>query len=231
LDNGNTLISTQHIGIEEFLADYQGMSLAPSRGSDFKLKGDFSFRAAPKNGDVLADSFAIEILVHATFPNSLPEVREVGGRIPKDGKHHVNPNTSLCLGSPLRLLDKVHKKPNLVGFAEKCLVPFLYAVSKKLRDGGQFVFSELAHGEQGIVVDYIAMFGFVARCQVIQALELIGMKRRIANKKPCPCACGRRLGRCGLRLKINRFRSMMPRSWFKKHVADLGAGISYPTRK
>ena len=201
------------------------MSLAPFRGSDIKLKGDFSFRVALRNGDVLADSFEIEILVHTLFPNRLPEVKEVGGRIPKDGKHHVNPNTTLCLGSPLRLLDIVHETPNLVGFAEKCLVPFLYAVSKKLRDGGQFVFSELAHGEQGIIADYIEMFGLVARCQVIQALELIGKKRRIANKKPCPCACGRRLGRCGFRLKINRFRSMMPRSWFKRHVANLGAGI------
>ena len=72
-------------------------------------------------------------------------------------------------------------------------MPYLYAVSKKLQYGGDFAFNELAHGELGIIADYCDLFGLKKREQVINVLELLGMKPRIANKKPCPCECGRRL--------------------------------------
>jgi len=101
----------------------------------------------------------LEITVPAEFPKLLPTARETGGKIPRDGKHHVNDDKSLCLGSPLRLRLKVSGKPTLSGFAESCLVPYLYAVSYKLQNGVEFPFGELSHGEAGIIEDYMEMFG------------------------------------------------------------------------
>jgi hypothetical protein len=154
----------------------------------------------------------------------LPGVVETANKIPRDCKYHVNRDSTLCLGSPLRLLLKLSQTPSLVGFSEKCLVPYLYAVSKKLQFGGEFAFHELAHGEPGIIADYCDLLGLKNRVQVINVVRLLGMKRRIANKKPCPCECGRRLGRCPLHKKLSSFRKMASRSWFSTHAMNLGGG-------
>ena len=201
------------------------MSIEPSRDSFIILKGVFSFRAKPAGGKEITDSYELEFTVPSVFPRAIPIVKEIGLRIPRDGKHHVNQDDTLCLGSPLRLMQKISEKPSLVGFSEKCLVPYLYAVSNKLQNGVGFAFSELAHGEPGIIVDYLDLLGLKKREQVINALKLLGVKRRIANKKPCPCECGQRLGRCSFHRKLNSYRNITPRSWFRTHATNIGAGM------
>lgn len=207
------------------------MSIGPSRDSSTVLRGLFSFSASSNGGIEITDSYQLEIAIPDKFPRMLPRVVETGNKIPRDGKHHVNYDSTLCLGSPLRLLLKLSEKPDLVGFSEKCLVPYLYAVSKKLQYGGEFAFHELAHGEPGIIADYRDLFGLKMREQVIDVLKLLGMKRRIANKKPCPCECGRRLGRCPLHKKLSSFRKMAPRSWFNSHAMNIGRGCKIIDRR
>lgn len=208
--------------IERFLKGYPGMVTKPCRDNSMVFRGKFSFCATPAAGPEICDSYELEIKVSESFPREIPTVREVGHRIPRDGKHHVNPDDSLCLGAPLRLRNKIAESPSLSGFAEKCLVPFLYAMSRKLQGGGEFAFSELAHGEEGVVDDYMDLFGLGSKEEVIRALELAGMKRRIANKQPCPCQCGKRLGVCDFHHKLNQIRGLAPRSWFKMHLKNLG---------
>jgi hypothetical protein len=169
-------------GIAPFLKDYPGMSLAPSRSSSIILKGTFAFAANPECSPEITDSYELQITIPETFPNALPTVKEIENRIPRDGKHHIERDDTLCLGSPIRILAKVSEQPSLVGFAETCIVPFLYAVSYKREHGGDFILGELAHGKKGIVDDYIELFGVKNREQVLQTLKLLGMKRRIANK-------------------------------------------------
>ena len=150
------------IGMKEFLKDYPGMSLVPSRGSSLVLKGVFSFSAMPKGKLNIADSYQIQITIPDEFPHAIPTVTETVRKIPRDGKHHVNNSDgSLCMGSPLRLLQKIYEKPNLIGFSESCLIPYLYGVSHKLQTGEEFPFGELAHGDQGILDDYMALFGLL----------------------------------------------------------------------
>ncbi len=206
--------------LSQFLSDYPGMSITLCSDAGVYLRGKFRFKANVSGGDELEDSYKLEIVVPDKFPQALPRVKETGGKIPRDGNFHVNPDGTLCLGSPLRLLRKVHSSPSLTGFAEKCLVPYLYAVSCKLRHGGDFVFGELAHGDQGIVDDYSVMLGLKERHQITRAIHLLGMKKRIANKKPCPCGCGKRHGTCPFHHKLNEFRKMAPVSWFKAHALN-----------
>lgn len=152
-------------------------------------------------------------------------MKELQHKIPRDGKFHVNNDDTLCLGSPLSLLKKIANSPSLSGFAETCVVPFLYAVSNKLQNGGDFAFSELAHGKKGVLDDYMEVLGLKRPEDVHKALDLLGMKRRLANKRACPCNCGKRLGSCFFHKKLNEFRRLAPRSWYKKHESDLGAGM------
>jgi hypothetical protein len=204
--------------LDQFLDDYPGMSTAPHSHSGVCLRGKFSFRAAVYCGAEIEDNYKLKIVIAEKFPQAIPVVEEIGGKIPRNGDFHVNPDGSICLGSPLRLLKMIHNFPSLSNFANKCLVPYLYAVSYKLRNGGDFVLGELAHGDQGIVDDYSMVLGLAARSQIKQAIQLLGVKKRIANKKTCPCGCGKRLGACPFHRKLNNFRRMAPVSWFKAHV-------------
>ena len=100
--------------------------------------------------------------------------------------------------------------------------PFLYGVSLK-RDvkSEKFFMGELEHGERGVLDDYKSLLGLPSDEQVIEALKLLGKKKRVANKSPCPCNCGRRLGKCKMRLLISKYRNLIPRSWFKRHVHEI----------
>ncbi len=118
----------------------------------------------------------------------------------------------------IRLLELVRKKPTLEGFVAYCLVPFLYAISLKIKYDIEYVFGELTYGNEGIINDYSSIFGVKNKDEVQNILEMLCLKKRIANKKPCPCKCGNRLGKCLLRLKINAYRNLAPRSWYAKNA-------------
>lgn len=208
------------LGLREFLQDYPRMAIRPApAGSSVTLSGIFDFSAKSNNGDEITDSYSLRILVPSAFPRSLPEVTETGNRIPRNGEHHVNPDGTLCLGAPLRLLWQLSLKPTLSGFAEKCLVPYLYAISCKLKFGGDLPFKELQHGTPGELRDYADLFGLNEPEQARAALRLLMMKKRNANKYPCPCGCGRRLGKCSFNDKLRKFRDLADRNWFKSLVS------------
>jgi hypothetical protein len=202
-------------GLEEFLQYYPGMAIRPTPEAFLTLKGVFEFSAKPDNGELITDSYNLTITVPEAFPKRLPCVFETESRILRDGNHHTNANGTLCLGSPLRLLWQLSQSPTLTGFADKCLIPFLYSISHKTKFGGEFPFSELPHGTPGELSDYAELFGLKDTKQVRTVLRLLSMKKRIANKYPCPCGCGRKLGQCRYNDKLNAFRDITDRSWFR----------------
>lgn len=207
----------ESVRLGDFLRNHPGMTVKPG-SQDLILEGDFNFTASsPSHGDV-TDSFTIQIRIPSRFPRELPIVREIGGRIPRNGKYHVNPDDSLCLGSRLRLLQIVAKSPTLTGFAGACLVPYLFAVSRKLTHGDEFVFGELAHGSPGELRDYMDLLSLKSPEQVKNALRCLGMKKRLANKLSCPCGCGRKLGRCHFNRKLREFRELADLSWFRSII-------------
>jgi hypothetical protein len=211
-----------HAGITEFLAAQPRMALRPGTKGDLLIRGHFAFIAEHPAAGVIADAFELSIEVPRSFPAAIPRVTETGGRIPRDGQHHVNQHDdTLCLGSPIGLLLKIAEAPSLVGFAEACLVPYLYAVAHKLAHGGPFVFGELAHGGPGIMEDYLLIFGLKQPEQVFETLVLLGMKKRRANKRPCPCGCRRSLGQCRFNRRLAPFRRLASRPWYRTEAGTL----------
>lgn len=202
-------------GLNAFLRDYPLMSVRPSPGESLLLQGRFAFTANSEKHGQVTDSYALSIDVPRAFPKTLPHITETEQKIPRTGDFHVNPDGTLCLGSPLRLLVKLGGDPTLTGFTDKCLVPYLFAISLKLQNGGPLAFDELAHGIPGMLADYMDLFGLKEPEQARAAFRLLGIKKRQANKLPCPCACGFRVGRCKLNQRLSRFRNLASRSWFR----------------
>ena len=204
-------------GLQEFLVNNPGLKIVPSRSSHTSLKGRFDIDAQAEGFQSVKDSYQLEFVIPENFPTHLPRVKETDGKIPKDGVHHVNSGDgTLCLGSPLRLRFLICENRNLTTFVDKCLVPYLYAISHKLQFGGELPWGELDHGEPGIVLDYMELLGLESKEQVYATLEILGKRKRVANKKPCPCGCGQRLGKCKFRWKVLLFRRVASRKWFRQ---------------
>lgn len=191
------------------------MALRPEPGTRAVLKGSFDFSAEYREMVKIQDSYDLLIRVPAEFPRDLPSVMETSRRIPRDGKHHVNQDGTLCLGGRPRLILLLSKTPTLIGYAENCLVPYLYNMSHKLKYGGSFPFDDLAHGFPGELEDCADLFNLKSSDQAKYALELLGIKKRHANKYPCPCGCRLRLGRCRFNSRLREFRQIASRSWFR----------------
>ena len=213
-------MATSIPGLNEFLTGYPGMHVKPRASKNVEVSGNFEFSASGF-GKKAHDSFEILVQLDEKFPKTIPRVWETAGKSPRSGDYHVNPDGTLCLGSHLRLRRILTQEPRISAFAELCIVPYLLNVSIKLREGGDFITGELPHGTIGIVADYLNIFGLTEPQQVIGVLEALATKKRIANKKACPCGCSRRLGVCRLHNSINEYRHVAWRSWFRQHAAEI----------
>lgn len=215
---------------DQFLDDYPGMAIVSRSGSGTCLRGKFRFRANVSDGEEIEDCYQLEIYVPENFPHELIRVKETANKIPNNGDYHVNPDGTLCLGSSVRLLIEINHSKDLSEFAEKCLIPHLYAVSVKLRNGGELPFGELKHGKAGLIDDYSDLFGISDPDQVARTLILLGMKKQRANKRPCPCGCGKRLGKCKFHLRLNEIREMATATWFKERAMEINPEIAKKRR-
>lgn len=214
------MINSNILGLGEFLRANSGMVLKPVNGSGLHIEGQFGFTASAKTFDPITDSYQLNILIPSGFPREIPVVYELQGRIPRDDKHHVNRDGSLCLGSPIRMLWKIAHEPTISGYAGNCLIPYLFSISYKLRHG-TFPFGELDHGSPGELSDYVDLFRLKTLEHVQMTLRCLGMKKRRANKLPCPCACGQRLGKCRFNKRLRGIRQLAERTWFRSIASRL----------
>ncbi len=136
--------------------------------------------------------------------------------------HHINHDGSFCLGSEIKVKSILSKSPHMVAFSHQILTPFLYSVSHKIQFGS-FPYGDLSHGEKGLVEDYQEIFKVHDKASVLTALKILSMRKRVANKLPCPCNCGSRLGKCDYRFFINRWRPLERRRWFNRHFSQFTA--------
>lgn len=198
--------------LDELLLAFPGLSLRPVVNGEVRLTGTLSFNAVANGLERIEDAYDVEIIVPSGFPRVLPFVNESAGRIPAD--FHKNDDGSLCLGSPVRQHLALAKSSTLLGFVKSCVIPYLYGYSYLVKHGS-LPFGELDHGMKGIRSDFAELFGVKDQKVVEQMVYLAGTKKRDANKHPCPCGSGRRLGKCHNR-RVNNLRKQLGRTWFRE---------------
>ena len=102
------------------------------------------------------------------------------------------------------------------------MIPYLDGYSHFLKTG-KMPFGELDHGELGSLQDLASLLG-MEMGPAIPYCVLATMKRRRANKRPCPCGSGRRLGRCHNR-KVNMLRDRVGRLVLVKEMQTIAAAF------
>jgi hypothetical protein len=69
--------------------------------------------------------------------------------------------------------------------------------------------------------DYVALFRMKNHHQAIETLLLLGLKKRVANKRGCPCGCGKRLGRCRYNARVREMRRVANLGWFRDEYREI----------
>ena len=142
-------------------------------------------------GEVL-DRYLVEILIPPAFPDILPIVREIGGRIPQVADRHVYTNGTLCVMVPQEWF--FYHNRTILGYLDGPLRNFLIAETHVAR-GLPRPFGERSHGVQGLLESYADMVGSTDPMEIIKYLEYLCMDE-VKGHWRCPCGSGRRLRNC-----------------------------------
>lgn len=205
------------IDISGALARYPGLSVKPSPGTWISLVGDLAFSIVGPRGHLVNDCYRVVIHIPMNFPRVLATVFEIGGRI--SDRFHKLSDRSLCMGSPTALRLTLLDNPTALGLIELVVLPYLYGHSC-CEETGEMPFGELEHGIEGIQRHFASLFG-VSNPAVAPALAMVaGLRRRVANKKTCPCGSGSRFGQCH-HLAGNRLRRALGRGWLRQAQAQM----------
>jgi hypothetical protein len=203
--------------LDELLGKHPGLRIIPSDDAALILSGEIAFNGQGPRPEPIEDTYAIRLEVPPDFPDELPTVREIGGRI--SGSFHKLPDDQLCLGAPTALRLRLTESPTLVTYVDEFVVPYLFSHSFYLAHG-EMPFGELAHGDVGLLAHLAELFGSEQSEKAQEFLHLASLRKRDANKHACPCQSGRRLGQCH-NARVNELRDRLGRHWFAREYADV----------
>ncbi len=204
-------------GLAEALAQFPGLSIRPRADDTVHITGELGsgfLEAGKANEDA---RYLVRVAIPRGFPRVLPTVWETGGRIPRTFHHH--PDGTLCLGSPIAQSLAIHKHPTVGTFVERVVVPYLYSHAFYVRRG-HLPDGELAHGALGLERDARRLFRLPQTTSVHEFLRLAGLRRRVANKQPCPCGSSLRLGRCHA-TAVRQARNLLGRARCREERSQL----------
>ena len=203
----------------EFLTLHPSIRLVELGTQQVVIEGNYQFDAQMEGFERIRETYRLRMVFPADYPRSIPTVSETGKRIPRTLNYHTYDNGSFCLGSEIKLKSILFESQAILGFVEKILEPFLYAVTYKIRHN-LYPFGDLDHGEAGLIDDYQRLFNVKDKAAVLLVLAALGKSKREANKMCCPCGCLRRLGRCDFRFRLQRWRRLDNRRWFRGHLLN-----------
>lgn len=210
--------------ISDFIQHYPMFRLKPSLEKVLTIEGTYEGILSYEQYGEVSISYKLSIQIPEDYPASLPMVFEVSNRIEKEPDNHVNYDGSLCLGAPIRLKMVMQKNTSLACFFEKCILPYLYAVTLKINTGEPFVFGELAHGNAGLIEDFKSLFNLSEEKQVHHMLTLLSKNKKEANRLTCPCGCRKRLSTCRYFKWVQQMRKLFSRSEWEEQYTLIKRG-------
>lgn len=161
------------------------------------------------DGNAVLDRFAVQVIFPDNYPDELPTVCEVGGRLPWLLDRHVNLNGTACLLVP----DEWFICAEDQSFGAFMAGPVRnYFLGQALVEAGHpWPFGERKHGYAGLVQAYEELLGVEGRDAIFRYL---GYLRRpdIKGHWGCPCGSGETLRRCHLEMLRTLQEKISPRN-------------------
>lgn len=153
-------------------------------------RGSFPLDA---QGNIL-DRFLVEIAVPLDFPEHLPLVYEVGGRIPRDPDRHINDSGECCLFLPEDQSNTWRPASGFLGFLHGPVLDFFLG-QLIVEHGGGWPSGEWQHGVSGIVDFYAVASKAPAGPATLGFIEFLAAAR-VGWRDRCYCGRSKTLEAC-----------------------------------
>jgi len=162
------------------------------------------------------DRYEIELRLPPDFPDSIPVVRETGGKIPWKYDRHVNPdNGEACPIVPEEwLLSPDHD--SLVNFLD-CPLRNFFMGQSLVEQGDPWPFGGRSHGIDGLFEAYGELLGTTDRGATFRYLTCLS-NNRIKGHWECPCGSKKKLRNCHLD-DVCTLKTKVP-SWVAKKAVE-----------
>ena len=181
------------VQIAELQQFHTGLTQVLTDGNDTILKGTLCFEASANGHDSMTECFDVEILIPEKYPENLPRVREIGGKIDAD-YDHFDESRTLCLAVPIEERRVFLEEPSLLGFVNRLTVPYLYGYCH-WKTYGVHPFGESEHGPEGIVRHYMDLLGLTDQLSVLAVIAFL-YERGYRGHHPCPCGSKSKVRNC-----------------------------------
>jgi hypothetical protein len=161
------------------------------------------------------DRYAVEIALLADFPESVPLVWEVGGRIPRNADYHINAGGEACLFVPDERWRAYPPGATFLQFLDGPVRNFFLGQSI-FRETCQWPFGQRPHGAPGIYQYYEELLGCADKEIVREYIDFL-RKPQVKGHFSCPCKSGKIVRQCH-RQQLADLRAKIPydvaeRSW------------------
>lgn len=154
------------------------------------LRGSFALR----DDEGTLDRYQVEIIFPEIYPDDLPVLKEIGGRIPRIlDRHMVHEDGSACLLVPEEWF-VICKDRSFRAFMEGAVKNFFLG-QMLVEDGKPWPFGERSHGRDGIFEAYLELLGIDDRSMVLPYLDCL-RRERIKGHWDCPCGSKTRIRNC-----------------------------------
>lgn len=158
----------------------------------------------------MIERFFIEILIPRDYPQSIPTVKELGGRIPHDADHHVSPGGFLC---PLLPDERWRYWPldaDILAFLSGPLNDYFLG-QLYFQKHSVWPFGERGHGREGIVEYYSEELGTADLDVIRRCLEYLS-KEQPKGHWPCFCGSGKVMRHCHFEKMIELHSKIDPKT-------------------
>lgn len=160
------------------------------------LSGIFHFTASYK-GEEISDCYKIRIAFPENYPDELPIIGEIGGRIP-NSYHHLD-DGALCLGTPADLYTRFAQARNIKNYLNNIVIHYLYRYSY-IEKNNKEPYGDRAHGFDGIIEGYQELLKTDNARIVFLILHMEYDKRTKQDYKfnnfKCLCGSGKKFKLC-----------------------------------
>jgi hypothetical protein len=183
------------------------------------LKGSFPVRY----GDEILDRYEIELEIPPDLGDSVPRLRETGGRIPWELDRHIIPASGeACPVVPEEWLLRP-ECGSILSFLRGPVRNFFISQSLVER-GDPWPFGERAHGRPGLIQYYEELFQTNDPAAIVRYLECLS-RDGLKGHWECPCGSRRRLRDCHIE-QLRILRRRMPRLTARRALQRLNSRVT-----
>lgn len=201
--------------VEEY-TDNSSFELVAQNNNSFTIEGEYKL-FAEYNDIILADDYALRIVISNNYPSEIPIVYELSGKIPSKYPH-ISADRALCLGIRGDIACELEREPSLASFVETTVQSALYS-AKFFFKYGKYPFGERKHGAKGILSYYEDLFE-ADQATSLKLLRTIALDQYRGHSY-CPCGSSQRLRDCHGKTLLSIMRSPVRHAAAKRDYEDI----------